>query len=75
MATTNKNTKDSIPEIDIGALLEEVASNEVDVSRSKENLKALNNKGVSQTHAQRASKVEQSFINGLRAVGKYIDFK
>ena len=66
MADNNENSeKEDIPEIDTSALLEEIETHEVDVQRSKDNLKALNNKGVTQGHAQRACKVEQSFIDGL----------
>ena len=59
-------------DIDVTALLHEAEANEVDVERSKESLKALNNKGVSEAHVRRANKTEQSFVDGLQRVCKFL---
>ena len=64
------NNKDDV--IDIRALLAEIELNEEEVIRSDVNKKAMDMKGVSNDHHRRALKCEESFLNGLRSVGKFM---
>ena len=57
---------------DVGAILIEIEENDMKVIRSKDALKALDNKGVTIGHFRRANKMEESFLNGLAAVCKYL---
>ena len=57
---------------DVGAILREIEENDRKVIRSKDALKALDNKGVTVGHFRRANKMEESFLNDLAAVCKYL---
>ena len=57
---------------EVGAILREIEENDRKVIRSKDALKALDNKGVTVGHFRRANKMEESFLNGLGAVCKYL---
>ena len=63
-------TKSKDDTVDIRALLAEIELNEEEVIRTDK--KAMDMKGVSNDHHHRALKCEESFLNRLQSVGKFM---
>ena len=59
---------DSMANYDLDAILREVNDIDKNVIRTEEAERALDNKGMSRSHWNRASKQEQSFLDGLSVV-------
>ena len=67
-ATLQTTSDDSMANYDLDAILREVNDIDKNVIRTEEAEKALDNKGMSRSHWNRASKQEQSFLDGLAVV-------
>ncbi len=63
-------TADATKGIDLGQLVEQLDADSSTVQRETHENVALNAKGVTSGHHQRGERLIQSFVNGLKNIGK-----